>query len=660
MKISRHFWLLLTLFLVVPGLVFAEPDTVGGLFPKMPPAAKVYAVDCRKEEMTSRMTAFALQGLINQKSAEVYLIENDLHLQQLKFCGKPVERLATDATNDALHVLFRKYQSSVKKMIVYDHDKDWTWYVALVAAAQEDGIPVTEDLRKKLTAEFGWKGEVEDFRGRWTNAIEAYDWAIDHLMPGCTRQVVFVPKYKTVSIIDYVVATRGFAFRLDFKTQEAEIKKIFYAGHYSLGTSLMGYASDEANITANPYGIGYVVSDFYANGSFWSSFPNKTHTQSGGTAIKAEPGKIYASIMWSDGDNISFDQNPLYAFWQSPDRGKVPVATELSPTLQELNPPLLDWYYSKMTTNDELVAGPTGVQFIYIQNYKDDLFPAWCHLSQQWCASAGFHEGRIWIAPFPSVKYSTYMKIIGLDGLLGEGWRLKTGFPPKIDAYGAWDEDKLYEVFTSVKPDSNAPVFVNFTPIVGGFNKKGGGYSAIDRQVARLQAAYPGRYVFLLPKDEFAAIRAYYTTSLKKVLGSPEENDGLRAVKSGDGDFSVVEQDGEKCWLSRAAYFYLDVKDEFRPKPGEMLDIEMDYLDRGTGEIVLEYDSTDIRATLGGAYKSYPNHLRRTNTGKWQVAHFYVKDAGFGGSENDGADFRFSHAGEDLIVRAVSVHRMEP
>ncbi len=53
-------------------------------------------------------------------------------------------------------------------------------------------------------------------------------------------------------------------------------------------------------------------------------------------------------------------------------------------------------------------------------------------------------------------------------------------------------------------------MFVSFTPIVQGFDKKNGGYTAVKRQIDRLEAAYPGRYVFLLPKDQFATIRAYY------------------------------------------------------------------------------------------------------------------------------------------------------
>jgi len=460
------------------------------------------------------MTAWALQGMVNQSSAEVYIADQEHHWEQLKSGGKPFEQLhELSGANAGLRALFQKYQGRVKKMFIYDPEKDWTWCLALMSAAQQDGIPVTESIRNDLISEFGWKGAVEDFQNKWTDRNEAYDWALLNLMPGCSKQVVFALNAdRVLPLVDYVVASKGFVFWLDFKTDEAEVKKIFRTKGYGVGTSLMGYGSDgdEANALANQYGIGYVVSDLYANGSFWSSFPDKTYTQSPGRVIAVDPGKIYAHIMWSDGDNIQFDQNSLYDFWHDPARGTIPVATELSPTLQELNPPLLDWYYSKITDNDELVAGPCGVQFIFIRDFNAEMFSAWCKLTHDWCANAGFYTTRIWIAPNPSAKYTTYMKTCGFAGVLGEGGVIQAGFPPKLDTWGAANEEDLYKQFLLVKPNPKAPVFCGFTCIVAGFNKKDGGYSAIKRQIDRLEKAYPNRYVFMLPKDQFATIRSYY------------------------------------------------------------------------------------------------------------------------------------------------------
>jgi len=671
MKLAKIRFLAVFLFGIV--LAVQTAWAANGMFPKMPAAANAYVVNIHQDSGDAWMTAWALQGLINQKSAEVYLVNNPWDWDPLKDCGKPYEELPRLVGTDAgLKTLFQKYQGRVKKMFIYDPDKDWTWYLALMSGAQQEGIPVTESVRDELISEFGWKGDVEDFRNRWANRIEAYDWALINLMPNCTKQVVFATGNRRENnseprignpITDYAVASKGFVFWLDFKTELAEVQKIFRTPGYGVGTSLMGYCStgDGGNLVANPYGIGYVVSELYANGSFWSSFPNKTYRQTSGHAITAEPGKIYAHIMWSDGDNLEFDQNPLYKFWHDPARGTIPVATALSPTLQELNAPLLDWYYSQITTNDELVCGPTGVQYIFIRDFNDALFPAWCRLTRDWCADVGFQTVRIWIAPNPSVKYMTYMKTCGFAGVLGEGWSVEGGLPPKIDTWGAWDEEELYKQFLAVKPNPQAPVFCGFTCTVQGFYQGDHGYSAIKRQIDRIQKAYPGRYVFLLPKDEFATIQAYYNTNTLQISGHPGITNGLTPVNNEDGDFTIVERNGAHCWLvpkhTSQNFFYLNVDDHFLVQPGAGLEIDLAYLDTGSGDIALDYDSTDFRLPNAGAFKRYPYALHRMNSGQWKLARFYVNDARFANRENGGADFRFYNGGDDLLIGAVQVLR---
>lgn len=648
-------------FLPLPALA------ASGLFPKMPAGTNVFVADCQKDSVDARMAAWALQGLVNRSLAEAYVIEKEKprRLEQLKDCGRPFELLDPPlGANAGCRSLFAKYRGHVKKLFVFDLKKDWTVYLAVMAAAQQDGIPVSEPLRKDLAEEFGWNGEVEDFRDRWPNRIAAYDWALAHLMPRCNRKVVFATPVDT-ALFDYAVACQGFVFWLDFDKERAEVQKVFRTPGYGVGTSLMGYSNtgDEANAVSNPFGIGYVTSDLYANGSFWSSFPNKTYRQAPGKVVPAEPGKIYASIMWSDGDNIQFDQGALYNLWHDPVRGTIPVATQLAPALQELNTPLLDWFYAKLTDQDELVAGPTGFQFIFIRDFNERLFPSWCALNRRWCADAGFHAARIWIAPKPGAKYSLYMKSCGLAGVLGEGWGLKSGFPPRIETYGAANEEELFRQFLAVKPDPKVPVFVNFTPIVAGLYQEGHGYTAIKRQMERLEQALPGRYVFLLPKDQFATIQAYfYLVQAQAIEGRPGAAGGLTIpVKEGDGAFELVNRDGVACWkVPRTKNLYVDVPDTFRPLPGKMLEIGLDYFDAGSGEIVLEYDSADIQAPLGGAYKKHPLSAQRRNTGQWQQAGFRTADAGFGGLQNGGADFRFYNGGDDLLIRAVRVRRVAP
>jgi hypothetical protein len=490
-----------------------------GLFPKMPPANTVYVVDASKDGTNARMTAWALQGLVNQGRAEAFVVTRAEDEQQLSASGKPAVRLpALGGDNSGLRTLFGRYQGQVRRMFVYDPQKDWTFYLALMASAQQGGIPVSPQIQSALASEFGWRGQVVDFRNYGNDRVSGYDWALVHLMPGCSRKVVFVLDWSR-PLIDYAAASKGFIFWLDFKKDNelAEAKKIFATNGYTVGTSLMGYANigDDANIYANPRGIGYVVSDYYSNGSFWSSFPNKTYSQPLGSPVKAMPGKVYVALNWSDGDNLSFDQQRTYRLWNSPGHGSVPISTSLSPTLQELNSPLLDWYYSKMTRNDQLIAGPSGVQFIFGDDYAPDLLPAWCRLSGDWTADAGFHAAYFWNFHYPSPQYQACSQEMNLNGVFhsdsnhfNNQAKYDTGIPV-IDGDKTFSSPAaLYNSLASIQPNPSGPTFLDRDVGVQGFGDNG--YAEVQQVVQQLNAAYPGRYVFLLTKDFFATVRNYY------------------------------------------------------------------------------------------------------------------------------------------------------
>ena len=71
-------------------------------------------------------------------------------------------------------------------------------------------------------------------------------------------------------------------------------------------------------------------------------------------------------------------------------RGTVPVGTTMAAGLQEINPFLLEWYYKHKSENDELVAGPSGYQFIYGRDYQKEGYESWLEKNRRWLASAVF------------------------------------------------------------------------------------------------------------------------------------------------------------------------------------------------------------------------------------------------------------------------------
>ncbi|MDQ6631427.1 MAG: hypothetical protein M3Y82_06675, partial [Verrucomicrobiota bacterium] len=158
------------------------------------------------------------------------------------------------------------------------------------------------------------------------------------------------------------------------------------------------------------------------------------------------------------------------------------------------------------------------------------------------------------------------------------------------------------------------------------------------------------------------AIRECADKRLKpgEISASPDHSNGLQACeasKDGEGAFSIVERDGIRCWLlpKKASYLYFTASDEFREKAYANLELQLEFLDIGTTEIFLEYNSSNPQAPFGGAYEGHPKRIRRTNSGQWRKARFYLSNALFRGLQNQHSDFRFHNGGEDMIVRAVRI-----
>ncbi len=71
---------------------------------------------------------------------------------------------------------------------------------------------------------------------------------------------------------------------------------------------------------------------------------------------------------------------------------------------------------------------------------------------------------------------------------------------------------------------------------------------------------------------------------------------------------------------------------------------------------MLQYDSNDRHAKLGGSYKDLDPIVRK-NSGAWKNKTYRIGDARFSNAQNGGTDFRFWNKGETLWIRKVTVRR---
>jgi hypothetical protein len=92
----------------------------------------------------------------------------------------------------------------------------------------------------------------------------------------------------------------------------------------------------------------------------------------------AEPNVHYVTFAVTDGDNaqwlltsLPYDKN----WWASPLRGTVPLGWGIPPTLLDLAPSAMRWYYGDASGGanpDEFIVGPSGSGYMYPSQYPDD------------------------------------------------------------------------------------------------------------------------------------------------------------------------------------------------------------------------------------------------------------------------------------------------
>lgn len=514
----------------------------GGQFYKTHMSSDIFVADCREDSAVSKMISTAMQGVINRDSAQVYLFLGNHHVNQLEDTGRHygvLKKRNGDKGASGIHSLIDRYAGRFSNIYIWDPSEEWTWNLALMLSSRNKGMPLTAELARAVSADGRWQGDVTDLRGRFDTKEAAYRWALDNLMPGCHGNLLFSVGLREDwrnapwTLYDYVTASGGFAFWLDDRDEHEQqiIRDICVAGGYKPGSIVMGYAKsgDDLLSTVNNYGIGYVVSDYYANGSFWCAYPNKVFTQTPGKAVDVFPGKIYVSIVLSDGDNLQFDQNSLYLLWSEDDmRGAVPVGTTMAAGLQEVNPFLLEWFYDRLTPNDELVAGPSGFQFIYGRDYDPDSYEIWLELNRRWLESGGFHTGCLWHTTFGTDTFDRYIATAGLQGIFdgddATGVKCVNGVVVMNQGEHLRQEGEMYNALIKVQPNPGAPTFVNLYPISAEYCR-GGGIAKLKREIDRLEKARPGIYHYLLPKDLAASVSRYFGAIQQVSVKNPGINE---------------------------------------------------------------------------------------------------------------------------------------
>jgi len=234
---------------------------------------------------------------------------------------------------------------------------------------------------------------VQDLRGRFKDSVEAYAWALEHVMPRCNRRFAhsvdgyvdgFHAGYCQMAGFDWPVMHRGFVFNLcavptvmesyggskvGGNPEQAEMYRRILAA-LDRPAMITGYGEPEGEWCTLISQYGHYSFHFGPNWSFHAQVrPRRTaiRQQRSFTPenVRPEPEKFYVCFMTSEGDTMKGPIPFFFGSWFEPERGSVPMNWGINPLMARYFPAMLEYFYETATPKDGFFAGCSGAGYCY-------------------------------------------------------------------------------------------------------------------------------------------------------------------------------------------------------------------------------------------------------------------------------------------------------
>jgi hypothetical protein len=385
----------------IAGILQAQPtkdNTMDAVFQKGPFASKtikplsIYQINIDGISQADMTLLSVLQGVIAQQSPEqIYLYQTKSDYYQPNKADTE-EGLNTD-TLFWLHYLTKNpigpkfieknliknnnvwdavshFKQDITGYVVYDLNTPSENLAATLCGISGDSIPVAtqeqiahaKSLNLTETANLTNISDYQAFFSQYETDINK-SFAIE-LTPGASGGG---------GPIDYAAMLKGMVFWSGETNTVRDAILSAIGDKNSNPIPVYGWNSASGNEGDFVNGVGkngdfVVASDNSVNLSFFAS--SKTKTEKVKNIIKPityNKEKKYVTFIVSDGDNLQFVTNKAndQRWWGSQYRGDFPVGWTIPPAMSYLEPDVWNYFVNTATKNDELVAGPSGIGFVF-------------------------------------------------------------------------------------------------------------------------------------------------------------------------------------------------------------------------------------------------------------------------------------------------------
>jgi hypothetical protein len=304
-----------------------------------------------------QMLVLTLQGLVADQPEAIWIADegiNALILEGLEKTGVSVQ------TAESAWSLLDRFRDVVKGAIVYELETD-SVNVATSLCGIERGVAVDASQIDQLDAH--QIPIIHDVRSR--DEL----WAFETYQDRFTSQMaVEQTEAKPGHLRDFAVANGLFTYYgLD---PEAHLRILNQLGSQPL---VFGWGGDEHQWVAQVSEAGGtgIPADWSRNLSVLSQLPVDLPNRPRAYPKPVRKGERIVAFVMSDGDNIQwmggrFAVDP--GFWASPHRGTFNMTWEMAPSLADVAPRVLAYFYDTASTGrhiDDFVTGPSGAGYSY-------------------------------------------------------------------------------------------------------------------------------------------------------------------------------------------------------------------------------------------------------------------------------------------------------
>lgn len=338
-----------------------------------------------------------LEGLVNRRRPRLYLIQSPREDERGRLWLRHLDVPFSVLENR--WQLFARFPDAARGTIVYDPAVPATVNVATTLAGLEDAVVTPPNLAPRLESRYELR-VLGDLRDRFRDAMDAYTWQFQKLWPHTRHDMLISlpPRRGRLfgTLRDYAVANRAMVSWLDpmdpaerdlFERILSEVQP----GSVFLGWfPCCGDREWSGVELLSTRGVITFAADSFQNMTVFSARCCRTLSDAYVVAPPPLQDRIYVTFTFSDGDNLAFDQNTMRGLWANPDRGRVPMNWTISPALLDAAPAILRYYRQTATPNDLLVAGVSGLGYIYPTPWPNETFRRFTQLTGRYLRQAGF------------------------------------------------------------------------------------------------------------------------------------------------------------------------------------------------------------------------------------------------------------------------------